>query len=267
MQAKSGGSLIGKLSCYLQIVDKDPHSTAFVPLADAFRQIGLLDDALAAARQGTAALPNFSPGFATLGRILGQMGRLDEAMTAYRQALEIDRQSQAALVGMARLHLIQGDRELARQVLLQAAQFHPEDEMVLNMLLALDLPRPWASPAAVAPAAVAAAPVGGATAADAEAEVAPIPTATLAEIYLRQGLVDQAIRVYEEILRLEPGNAAVLGRLDALRGSVAGEPAVAVTGTVPTAPPQPTTPSLPREPLAVFESWLRAIALRRAHVQ
>ena len=34
-QPKSGGSLIGKISSYLQIVSKDPRSTAFVPLAEA----------------------------------------------------------------------------------------------------------------------------------------------------------------------------------------------------------------------------------------
>ena len=50
MQPKGGGSLVGKISSYLQIVSKDPHSTAFVPLSEAYRQIGLLDDALEAAR-------------------------------------------------------------------------------------------------------------------------------------------------------------------------------------------------------------------------
>ena len=44
--ASTGGSLIGKIGSYLQIVAKDPSSTAFVPLAEAYRQTGLLDDAL-----------------------------------------------------------------------------------------------------------------------------------------------------------------------------------------------------------------------------
>src|SRR5512136_3002535 len=113
-QAKAGGSLISKISSYLQIVSKDPHSTAFVPLAEAYRQIGLLDDALEAARMGTTMLPHFSPGFAALGRILGQMGRLDESMSAYARALSIDRQSQSALIGLARLHLVRGERDQAR---------------------------------------------------------------------------------------------------------------------------------------------------------
>ena len=223
---RNSGNLIGKISSYLQIVSKDPHSTAFVPLAEAYRQIGLLDDALEAARLGTTMLPNFSPGFATLGRILGQMGRLDESMSAFARALSIDRQSESALIGLARLHLVRGERDMARKILQQAAEFHPEDEMIESMLLALDLPRPWmeaevvevAEPVAEvsAPSKPPVAPVVADEPAAAPAGGEPIPTATLAEIYAKQGMVEQAIHVYEEIIRLEPGNAAAARRLGRL---------------------------------------------------
>jgi tetratricopeptide (TPR) repeat protein len=269
IQPKSGGNLIGKISSYLQIVSKDPHSTAFVPLAEAYRQIGLLDDALEAAHMGTRMLPNFSPGFATLGRILGQMGRIDEAMSAFARALSIDRQSQSALVGLARLHLVRGERDLARRILQQAAEFHPDDEMVENMLVALDLPRPWREEPSISaveePTVVSAAdeepgvaPVGG----------EPIPTATLAEIYAKQGLTEQAVRVYEEILRLEPVNDAAARRLAELRGEPHGAPLPAVAvQPAEVAPLPPPRPQEPRRPLEVFEGWLQAIQIRRAHVQ
>lgn len=278
-QSKSGGNLIGKISSYLQIVSKDPHSTAFVPLAEAYRQIGLLDDALEAARLGTTMLPNFSPGFATLGRILGQMGRLDEAMSAFARALNIDRQSESALIGLARLHLARGEREMARKILLQAAEYHPQDEMIENMLVALDLPRPWMEaeiadveePAEVAvPVVETPSPVES-TALEATVEPAggePIPTATLAEIYAKQGLTDQAAKVYEEILRLEPGNAAAARRLAELRGGPQTDTPPAVEATpVDVVPRTPPPPREPLQPLAVFEQWLRAIQIRRAHVQ
>lgn len=269
LQSNRGGNLIGKISSYLQIVSKDPHSTAFVPLAEAYRQIGLLDDALEAARMGTAMLPQFSPGFATMGRILGQMGRIDEAMSAFARALSIDRQSQSALTGLARLHLVRGERDLARKILQQAAEFHPDDEMVENMLVALDLPRPWrVEPAlptieetpivSIADEEPPAAPVSG----------EPIPTATLAEIYAKQGLIDQAVRVYEEILRLEPDNPVAIHRLAELRGESLGAatPAVAIEPleALPLSPPRPQES---RQPLEVFEAWLQAIQIRRAHVQ
>lgn len=264
IQAKDSSNLIGKISSYLQIVSKDPHSTAFVPLAEAFRQIGLLDDALEAARMGTNMLPNFSPGFATLGRILGQMGRIDEAMGAFAQALSIDRQSQSALVGLARLHLVRGEREQARRILLQAAEFHPQDEMVENMLVALDLPRPWVSDRAVP---VVEAPPVAPVAVEPVAETGgePIPTATLAEIYVKQGLTDQAIRVYEEVLRRDPDNALAAGRLSELRG-VPSVPAIPPIAAEPAVAPPPRQQK-PRPPVEILESWLLAIQTRRAHVQ
>ena len=280
----SGGSLIGKIGSYLQIVAKDPSSTAFVPLAEAYRQIGLLDDALEAARLGTKMLPHFSPGFSTMGRILGQMGRLDEAMSAYARALSIDRQSQSALVGLARLHLIRAERDLARKILKQAKEFHPDDDKITDMLIALDLPRPWAEikqaskskAAAVLPEDIV--PV---------APIAPIPTATLAEIYVKQGLLDEAVKVYEDILKQNPANEAARERVLQLKGqpaikadspvdaqaregtaSVAAEEVAAKERTpIMAAPAKIQSPRKDRSPLAVFQRWLTAITEGRTHVQ
>lgn len=244
-QNMSGGSLISKIASYLQIVSSDPRSTAFVPLAEAYSQIGLLDDALEVARLGTQALPHFSPGFATLGRVLGQMGRIDEAMAAFAHALSIDCQSQGALIGMARLHLIRSERDQARKILQQTAEFHPQDENVRNMLVALDLPRPWERLRRAQEAPVAAAPPEEPAAA-AGSEPKAIFTATLAEIYVKQGLPDKAVAVYEEILKQDPHNQAARERLSALL--TVDEPA-----------PR-------RSVLATLEGWLAHLQQRREHV-
>jgi tetratricopeptide (TPR) repeat protein len=181
-------------------------------------------------------------------------------MSAYTHSLSIDRQGKSALIGLARLHLVRGERDEARKILADAAQHHPYDEMIQNMLVALDLPRPWESlqPATVhepVPAGPEREPAAGDV-----ADGAPIPTATLAEIYLKQGLVDQAVRVYQEILRLEPGNAAVASRLRELTSPPLVEEAGLAT---PVAAPAQGG----RQPLATFERWLQALRRRRAHVQ
>jgi len=255
--ANSGGSLIGKIGSYLQIVSKDPSSTAFVPLAEAYRQVGLLDDALEATKLGTKMLPHFSPGYSAMGRILGQMGRIDEAMNAYARALSIDRQSQAALVGLARLHLIRGERDQARKILVQAKEAHPGDHKISDMLKALDLPRPWDQ---IKPALKAQEPGAPVEAVAVEAGE-PIPTATLAEIYVKQGLTDKAIKIYNDILEHNPGNNAARERIMQLKRDSGDEPL-----SEPVPEHEVTDEPKDRSPLAVMQRWLSVIQEGRANV-
>lgn len=275
--ANSGGSLIGKIGSYLQIVAKDPSSTAFVPLAEAYRQTGLMDDALEAARLGTERLPHFSPGFSTLGRILGQVGRLDEAMSAYARALSLDRQSQAALVGLARLHLIRSERDQARKILRQAQEFHPDDERIADMLNALDLPRPWAEIQQATQVQEAAVESEEAQAPSSD----PIPTATLAEIYVKQGLIDKAIKTYQDILEQNPENDAARERIMQLKEEAGlpvdvaevtplqAEPPVAHEVDAPEVinEPQPVAEEAKdMSPMGIMQRWLSAIKQGRENV-
>lgn len=242
--------LLDKITIYLQIIDRDHHSTAYLQLVDAYLQLGLLDDALAAARLGTTMLPTFSPCFVAYGQVLRELGRLDEALVAYREALRIDPLNSRAKTGLARLHIMGGRRDLAREVLQEAALAHPGDELISAMLAALELKAPWRRPECPAKPAAAPAeePVAG--------EV-PILTATLAEIYAQQGLPALAAQVYGEILRADPGNREAARRLAELSGDtglVADQPADA----------SPTEEAARR--VAVLERWLEAIAARRAEI-
>jgi hypothetical protein len=112
---------------------------------------------------------------------------------------------------------------------MQAKEFHPGDEKISDMLNALDLPRPWAKiqQASHSQAAVSQDETGLAKTGP-EATGEPIPTATLAEIYVRQGLSAKAVKVYQEVLKLNPDNDAARERMMQLRKPFADETGVPV---------------------------------------
>ena len=174
-------------------------------------------------------------------------------------------------MGLARLHLIRGERDQARKILKQAEEFHPDDEKVADMLNALDLPRPWDE---IMQAPHVQEPVSQ-DEVDSDENAEPIPTATLAEIYVKQGLNDKAIKIYQEILEQNPQNVSARERLQELQGfSVEAEESVVdqvsdieeVAQEKATAEPaQPDAP-VDRSPLAVMQRWLNVIKQGRANV-
>ena len=105
MSENAAPSLLGKIAGYTEILAKDPRSTIFVQLSEAYRQMGMLDDALEIASKGVRSLPSHAPGFTALGRIQAQRGARGEAVAAFEKAVELDRENLAALKGLASLKL------------------------------------------------------------------------------------------------------------------------------------------------------------------
>ena len=114
---------------------------------------------------------------------------------------------------------------------------------------------------------------GGASEGEGEGEeVEPdaLKTNTLAELYLRQGLVDRALEVYGAMLRLDPGNERVRRRLMELEPArppipppVAG-PRVGARSAEAVASPAATfgpaaAPSESRLAIGRLERWLQAV--------
>jgi tetratricopeptide (TPR) repeat protein len=86
------------------------------------------------------------------------------------------------------------------------------------------------------------APAAGAAGAGAAADdMDDFMTAAVADIYTKQGLINEAIRIYEKILLREPGNAEIRKKLDGLRPSTApaspSAPAVPAAAAAPAAEP------------------------------
>ncbi|BCR04686.1 hypothetical protein DESUT3_17550 [Desulfuromonas versatilis] len=229
----SDASLLSKIAGYTEILAKDSKSTVFVPLAECYRKMGMLDEALEVASLGTRAMPRFSPGFTALGRIQAQRQDLSAALGAFEKALEIDGDSLVALKSMARVLVQLGRKSRARELLERAVSLDPGDENALKMLQALGGPvspdpeKKQQSPASPAPPAKFR-PVPPRRGHESEDEqgletVDPITTATIADIYIKQGFPRRAMKVYRDLLKADPHNADIRARLVALKRQLDAE--------------------------------------------
>jgi tetratricopeptide (TPR) repeat protein len=270
------GALLGKIAGYVEILAKDHRSTVFVSLAESYRQMGLLDDALEVATRGVQALSSFSPGYAILGRIQAQRGNLDAAVAAFERALLIDPENLLSLKGLARVRMQQGNRPQALTLVRRAVALKPDDAVAQKMLESFG-----ASPAA--PGVVAPAPPADAAA---PPPADPISTPTIAEIYIRQGFLGRAMKVYRDLLQADPHNNDIRQKLVELKQRIelrqasplpveAAAPAVPepVTAQEPVAemPAAPAAAASRQEVAArqldVLTCWLDSISRRRADVQ
>jgi len=262
-------SLLGKIAGYTEILSKDPRSTVFVPLSEAYRKMKLLDEAIDVANKGVAALPGYAPGFIALARAQAEHGLVKEAVVSFERVLQLEDENLQGIKGLARVRMMVGQVAEARSLLEKAKELAPEDPQIGNMLDSLDHVDSQANPS------------GDEKSHDREA---PIATATLAEIYVRQGLYRKAFNIYRELHHADPGNSLLTSRMDEVKRLIEPEEigAIGITtqNTDVAAPPENlaisgegrTAPG--SEPLSGEEKalgmltlWLSVIQRRRENVR
>lgn len=299
ISSPSAGSQLAQIAEYVETLAKDPRSPVFVPLTEIYRKMGLLDDAYQVASSGVRHLPEFAPGHVVLGRVQSQCGDLSAAMGSFARALDLDADNLPALKGLAKAKHQSGDAAAARQLLEKAATLAPDDEALRQFLKRIAPEEKASEPIAPAPSSqpsVRSSRRGHRTSAD------PFTTVTIAEIYIRQGFLRRALKIYRDLLASDPSDENIRQRLIALKQQIVEqaeqeqqdidlaeekgaeaaidrgdeEPespqtlaaeAPAVDEVAPASSESFTTPSEEGgEPLAVLTRWLDAIRQRRAHV-
>src|SRR3989442_143106 len=74
---------------YQLLYEKDPNSKVFAPLAEAYRRMGLIDEAIDLAQKGVQKHPHFASGRVALGKCLAQKGEYKKAVEQLRAAVEV----------------------------------------------------------------------------------------------------------------------------------------------------------------------------------
>lgn len=198
-------TLLGKIAAYTEILVKDPNSTIFVSLAETYRKMGMLEDARHIIEKGLELHPDFGPGHIVLARVQCQQEDFSASVDSFERALNFDPDSLAALVGYARVALLLDDKKKGRELLLRARDLSPADP-VINKLL-LSLPEEESSS-------------DHADELRAEESSDPLISVTLAELYLKQGLMDEALNAYKELSANAPDDLSLRRKIKELEGSI-----------------------------------------------
>lgn len=228
---------------------KSPGSYCFARLSEVYLKVGLIDDAFHVARQGVMKHPRYLSGQRALALACYAKGNNDEARAALKlitEALPEDVPSQKLL---GRLLSEAGDQEAACQAFRTVLAFAPDDvesrielealerstgiasstlnpdeddeDVIedLEILEETDVPKAGQPESRFQLREASPEPdIVGAAHHD------PLSTGTLAELYVRQGFINKALEIYRAILDDNPTDNVIAGRVAELEALEAGAP-------------------------------------------
>jgi len=100
-----------------EILKRDPLAYSFAPLADLYLSLGLLEDALQAARKGCAIYPDFAAGQMVLARAAVESSLKDEAKKALEAVVRITPENLEAQRLLADIYAADGEQAAALRCL------------------------------------------------------------------------------------------------------------------------------------------------------
>ena len=229
-----------------RICSRNPASILFARLADELLSRGNVDRAAKVCGKGLRYRPFYATGHLVMGRCHMAAGRLQDARRELHDTLALDHDNPSASWLLGRIERKLGFEEKAQHFFRCALTVDPLSRLLVAEMDADaqaeaapasgfrpgDETEPVASDATVEenrPRAereefsfllrdllddrghVEARP------ADADSEIAPIATSTLAELYVVQGLIEEAVAVLTQVCEREPDNKRLRKRLKELR--------------------------------------------------
>jgi len=113
---------------YQLLYEQNPKSKIFAPLAEAYRKMGLLKEALEVAESGVSIHPDFAGGHVVLGKILLDLNKVDLATKALRKAAELAPENILAQATLGELLLKQKDPKGALRAYKMLLFLQPENK-------------------------------------------------------------------------------------------------------------------------------------------
>ena len=229
-----------------RICSRNPASILFARLADELLRRGNVDRAAEVCSEGLRYRPFYPTGHLVMGRCHMAAGRLEEARRELHDTLELDHDNPSANWLLGRIERKLGFEERALHYFRCALAVDPISRLLVaemdadaqaeagpaSGLRPGDETESVASDATVEESRLRAEPEDFSfllrdllddrshiedPPADADSEIAPIATSTLAELYVVQGLIGEAVAVMTLVCEREPDNRRLGKRLKELR--------------------------------------------------
>lgn len=123
---------------YQLILEADPKSKVFAPLAEAYRNMGLHKEALQICIQGVQYHPDFSGGRVALARLLIDEGNLKSAIDHLQRAIEISTENVLAQILLAETHIKLKNPKEALKAYKMVLFLNPQHERALKAVKKLE---------------------------------------------------------------------------------------------------------------------------------
>ena len=112
---------------YEDILERDPNSYCFAPLAELYRKLGLLDDALAIAERGNKRHPEFVSGCLALGRAYLDKGMNEQGLAFLEKVVRSTPENLVAQKLLSQLYIGRGEIQAAENALDIILSLNPDD--------------------------------------------------------------------------------------------------------------------------------------------
>lgn len=123
---------------YLKMFQDDPKSRIFAPLAEAYRKIGLIDEAIEICLEGLDANPGFSGGLVALARAYFDKGNYDKVRESLKFVISESPDNTLAQRLYAQASLATGDVSEALSSLKVILYFNPQDQETQHLVNELE---------------------------------------------------------------------------------------------------------------------------------
>src|SRR5579859_1621487 len=188
-------------------LEESPDSLVFAPLADAYRKAGKLGEAYDVCAKGLQRHPTYTSARVVLGRIYQEQGKSEQAGLEFKKVLEMDSENLMAHSLLGAIYMEAKDYQGAIEEFQKVLTLNPDDETTQNSL------KQAIEKAAGEQQSVKSQPKGPETLPVKTSTKETTATLTIAELYLKQGHLEKAIEVFQELLANDPQNLMLRQKL------------------------------------------------------